>query len=115
MLSTAKIARIEKARIFPYPDLTRLWLRIDLSPFTSPPNLEAIIWDPQGEAISSMFLVEWRDPHISLTMHLRRPPQPGKRYTAEFILTGEGGALLDHKEVPFDLVFQEPELDHRQG
>jgi len=100
--------RILQAQLYPFPELDRIWLRIALSPFTRPPNLEAIIRDPGGQVAASMYMVEWRDPHISLTMHLRRPPQPGGRYVAELLLTEKGETLLDRKEVAFDLVFVEP-------
>ncbi len=100
---------IKRARLYPFPDLRRLWLLVDLSPFTQPPNLEVIVREPSGEVATSMYMVEWRDPRISLTLHLRRPPQPGQRYVAELILTEKGERVLDRKEVPFDLVFVEPD------
>ena len=109
MPSTTNAVHIERAHLYPYPDLTKLWLRVDLSAFTDPPNLEVIVRDPQGEIVSSMFLVEWQEPKVSLTMHLRRPPQPRKQYTAEVILTGQEETPLDRKEIAFDLVFVEPD------
>ncbi len=100
---------IKRVRLYPFPDLRRLWLLVDLSPFVTPPNLEVIVRDPDGEVATTMYMVEWRDPHVSLTLHLRRPPRPGQRYTAEVILTEKGETLLDRKEVAFDLVFVEPD------
>ncbi|NOZ26462.1 MAG: hypothetical protein GXP39_00225 [Chloroflexi bacterium] len=109
--SAAQSVHIRRARLYPYPDLTKLWLRAELSPFTTPPNLEVIVHDPDGEVATSMYLVEWRDPYVSLTLHLRRAPQPGGRYTAELILTEKGEKLLDHKRVAFDLTFVEPDAE----
>jgi len=101
--------RIQRARLYPFPDLTRLWLRVDLSPFTQPPTLEVTIYDAAGAAVAAMLMVEWRDPRISLTLHLRQPPQPGARYTADLRLTDTHERLLDRQEVPFELTFVEPD------
>ncbi len=100
---------IRRARLYPFPDLKRLWLRVDLSPFAQPPNLEVIVRDPEGRVATSMYMVEWREPRVSLTLHLRIPPREGGRYVAELILTEKGERVLDRKEVPFDLTFVEPE------
>jgi len=100
---------IQRARLYPFPDLKRLWLRVDLSPFIQPPNLEVIVRDSEGRVATSMYMVEWREPRISLTLHLRIPPQEGNRYVAELILTEKGEKILDRKEVPFDLIFVEPD------
>ncbi len=101
--------RIQRARLYPFPDLTRLWLRVDLSPFTQPPTLEVTVYDAAGAAVAAMLMVEWRDPRISLTLHLRQPPQPGARYTAELRLTDANEQLLDRQEIPFELTFVEPD------
>ncbi len=100
---------IRRARLYPFPDLKRLWLRVDLSPFAQPPNLEVIIRDPEGREATSMYMVEWREPRVSLTLHLRVPPQEGGRYVAELILTETGEKVLDRKEVSFELTFVEPD------
>ncbi|GAB4522304.1 MAG: hypothetical protein Kow0047_32960 [Anaerolineae bacterium] len=104
--------RIKRARLYPYPDLTRLWLRVDLSPFSRPPNLTVSVRGPDGALVSEMDLIQWRDPRISLTMHLRRPPQPGATYRAELILTElqeDEEVLLDRTELEFPLEFVEPD------
>lgn len=100
---------IRRARLYPFPDLKRLWLRVDLSPFIQPPNLEVIVRDPEGRVATSMYIVEWREPRLSLTLHLRIPPQEGGHYVAELILTEKEEKVLDRKEVPFELTFVEPE------
>ena len=45
------------------------------------PNVELSILDPDECEVASLFIVEHKEEHISLTMHLRSP-QPGERYIA---------------------------------
>ncbi len=97
--------RIERMAVHPYPDLARLWVRVQLSPFAQPPNVRLSCLDADGRVVAEMLLVEWRDPYISLTMHLRQP-NPG----ADYILRAEvarNEQLLDVNDIPFKLVFEE--------
>ncbi len=97
--------RIERMAVHPYPDLTRLWVRVQLSPFAQPPNVRLLCLDADGQEAAEMLLVEWREPYISLTMHLKKP-QTG----AEYIMRAEvarDGQLLDSRDFPFALVFSD--------
>ena len=95
--------RIERMEVRPYPDLKRLWVRLQLSPFASPPSIRLLCLDARGEAAAEMLLVEWRDPYVSVTLHLRTP-EPGASYLlrAEVARNEE---LLDARDFPFVLTF----------
>lgn len=121
---------IERAEVWPYPDLTRLWVRLETSPFTAFPSLDLAVYDPDGQLVSQMFMVEIRERYQSVTMHLRRPPRPGARYRLEITLmqpllpvqleadlasdevpalSSETEEVLDSRALEFDLVFREPD------
>ncbi len=97
--------RIERMAARPYPDLTRVWARVQLSPFEAPPNVRLVCLDAAGKEVAEMLLVEWRDPYISLTMHLRHPV-PGASYVLRAEVARDG-QLLDSQDTPFQLVFEE--------
>lgn len=96
--------RIERMAVHPYPDLTRLWVRVQLSPFEQPPNVRLLCLDADGQEAAEMLLVEWREPYISLTMHLKKP-HPGADYIMRAELARDGHLLASH-DFPFELVFE---------
>ncbi|MCO6450944.1 MAG: hypothetical protein J5I90_09185 [Caldilineales bacterium] len=98
--------RIERMAVHPYPDLARLWVRVQLSPFENPPNVRLLCLDADGKTAAEMLLVEWREPYISLTMHLKNP-MPDASYIMRVEVVRDE-QLIDSKEHPFDLVFSEP-------
>ncbi len=98
--------RIERIEARPYPDLRRLWVRVQLSNFATPPNVRIACLDAEGVEVADMLLVEWQDAYISMTMHLRQP-NPGDDYTLRAEVARDE-ALLDSLDYPFTLEFQEP-------
>lgn len=99
---------IVRAEAWPYPDLQRLWVRVEISPFAAHPNLAFAVSDPDGAVVCTMFMVEIREPYQSVTLHLRRPPRAGERYTLTIQLERDE-QTLDTRILPFELVFQNPE------
>jgi hypothetical protein len=98
---------IERAAVLPYPDLARVWVRIQTSPFSSFPDLALTLQDPDGATCATMFVVEAREPYQSLTMHLRQPSRAGEVYQLRVEL------LRDHQEldsrlIQFVLAHEEP-------
>jgi len=90
---------IRKLRAIPLPDLKRVTVEMELSPFAEHPNLDISILSPEGEVIANMFVVEARDQVMALTLHLRQP-EPAALYTARLkVLKGE--ETLDQREVTF--------------
>jgi hypothetical protein len=99
---------IERAEVWPYPDLKRLWVRVQVSAFAAFPNLALTVTDPDGGVACSMFMVEIRDPYQSVTLHLRRERTPGASYRLEIELMRDE-VILDTKAIDFELVFREPD------
>lgn len=99
--------RFLRAQALPYPELKRVWTRVELTPFARRPGpeLEMALLDPDGREAAAMTMVDVQHTYVSLTMHLRQP-LPGARYTLLLRLTRDD-ALLDQRAVPFDLVFVE--------
>jgi hypothetical protein len=104
----ARPPKIQRAEVWPYPDLARLWIRLEVSPFAAFPHLAFSAADPDGQIVATMFMVEIREPYQSVTLHLRQPPRPGERYTLEIELSRDE-ALLDARTVEFELTFREPQ------
>ncbi len=98
---------IEKLLVYPYPDLTKLWVRIDISPPASYSNVEVILFSPEGQQLSEFHIIENRDPNISATMHLRSQPREGENYRLDAILSRDGKILAQESKT-FPLVFVEP-------
>lgn len=100
--------RLDRAEAWPYPELDRLWVRVETSPFAAYPNLGFTLVGPEGEVVSSMYMVEIRNPYQSLTMHLRQPPLAGRPYRLEIVLS-RGDQVLDQGALDFELVYRDPE------
>lgn len=99
--------QITAAIVYPYPDLSRLWLRVALSPFAEYPNLDVTVTDPAGAEVATLSVIEAREQEVSYTLHLRQPPQPAAIYQAHLLLT-RGDAVLHQKTIDFPLTFVEP-------
>lgn len=95
--------RFLRAQALPYPDLQRVWTRVQLTEFVGHPELEMVILGPDDREEAYMVMVDVPYTYISLTMHLKRS-LPGQRYRFLLRLTRDH-TLLDQREVPFDLVF----------
>jgi hypothetical protein len=103
---------ILRAEVWPYPDLGRLWVRLEISPFVALPNLELILTDARGELVNSMFMVEVRETYQSLTLHLRQEPRPAQPYRLTIELTRDD-QVLDTRDLDFDLVFRDPKGEQK--
>ncbi len=99
---------IERAEVWPYPDLRRLWVRVQTSPFAAFPNLTFTVTDPDDQIVCVMFMVEIREAYQSVTLHLRQEPRPGAMYRLAIDLE-RAEALLDRRLIEFPLVFRQPE------
>jgi len=97
--------RIERMEVRPYPDLRRIWVRVQLSNFATPPNVRLACLDADGAEVADMLLVEWQEAYISMTMHLREP-EPGAEYVVRAEVARDE-TLLDSRDLPFVLEFQD--------
>jgi hypothetical protein len=98
---------LERAEVRPYPDLSRIWVRVQISPFATYPNLALTLLGPDGGIVSNLFVVEAREPYQSLTLHLRQPPIAGEQYQLEIELSRDD-RTLDTRRISFALDFKEP-------
>lgn len=101
-----------RAEAWPYPDLQRLWVRLEISSFAAFPNLELTLTDSHGEVVSRMFVVEVREAYQSLTLHLRQEPRAGKPYRLTVELTRDE-QVLDTRSLVFDLIFSNPRGENK--
>jgi hypothetical protein len=96
---------IRKLRAIPLPDMKRVTVEMELSPFVEHPNLDISILSPEGEVVANMFVVEAREQVMTLTLHLRQP-EPEALYTARLTVLREE-ETLDQHEVTFNLRMEE--------
>ena len=101
----AEDVSILKLRAIPLPDMKRVTVEMELSPFVEHPNLDISILSPEGEIVANMFVVEARDQVMTLTLHLRQP-EPEALYTARLVVLREE-ETLDQHEVTFNLRMEE--------
>ena len=95
----AEDVSIIKLRAIPLPDMKRVTVEMELSPFAEYPDLDISILSPKGEIVANMFVVEAREQVMALTLHLRQP-EPAALYTVRLkVLKGE--ETLDQREITF--------------
>ncbi len=99
-----QLPKIYSIDVYPYPDLKRLWVKIELTPSDVRPVLDLEVFGPDGELASNMLIVETAEYQFSVTMHLRRDPQEGERYLMRGTLIYDKKEI-DHFERVFDLLF----------
>ena len=99
---------VERIAVYPYPDLTRLWVRIQITSFATPVVVQLTCLDQDGREVSDMLLVDWRDPYISLTMHLKKPPVPDATYLLQVLVERDEQVLISHQH-EFPLTFVDPD------
>ena len=92
--------RITKVEARPAPDGRRVALLITLTPFLEYPNLEVVLYRPDGEEERSLTVVGTMERHLALTLHVKQP-LPGE-YHARVDLIHEG-EVLQTQQVAFSL------------
>lgn len=65
------------------------------------PNIELAILDSQNREVASLLIIEHKEPHTSLTLHLRAP-NSDEQYTAKAEMSYQD-QVIDVVEVPFNL------------
>ena len=104
--------RIERAILYPYPDLKRIWTRIWLPAVQdNRPNLEILLINPDGSENTSVFMMANAEQRAETTLHVRNP-QPGAIYQVVIDLTlgiSENPTLIDRHEFELLLEFRNPD------
>jgi hypothetical protein len=83
--------RITEVKVNPLPDGRRVVLNVTLTPFLEYPNLEIVVYRPDGQEERSMSIIGTMDRHLQLTLHVARP-EAGD-YRAQIDLMHEGEIL----------------------
>lgn len=105
--------RVERCILYPYPDLTRIWTRLWVTPTQDDdkPNLEVIVLDPDGSESCSVFMMAHAESRAETTLHLRNPI-PGATYRVAVEMTqgvGDAQKVLDRHIFDMKLEFRDPE------
>ncbi len=77
--------RFNRLGLFLYEDLRRVAVGFDITPFLEPPSIQMTIRNPQGEEVSSLYVIETVDQNFHLTMHLR-DEEPSDMYEVTAVL-----------------------------
>jgi hypothetical protein len=92
--------RITEVQVRPASDGRRVALLITLTPFLEYPNLEVVLYRPNGEEERSLTVVGTMERHLALTLHVKQP-MPGE-YHAQIDLIHEG-EVLQTQQIAFSL------------
>lgn len=71
--------RIERLGLFLFEDRRRVQVGMAITPFLERPSIDVRIYNPQGQEVSSLHVIETLDTNFSLTMHLR-DKEPAEQY-----------------------------------
>jgi len=92
--------RITEIQARPAPDRQRVTLLITLTPFLEYPNLEIVLFRPDGAEERSVSVVGTMERRLALTLHIKQP-MPGP-YRAQVDLIHEG-EILQTQYITFSL------------
>ncbi len=96
--------------MYPYPDLTRLWFRMQLATLQDqPPNIDVYIRNPDGTLNSSLSFVAYDDVFVDATIHMKEPQAAVHYACTTEIAVGMPPDVVVHDIVHFDfpLVFRD--------
>jgi hypothetical protein len=92
--------RLTEIQAHPAPDRQRVALLITLTPFLEYPNLEIVLFRPDGAEERSLTVVGTMERRLALTLHIKQP-MPGE-YRAQVDLIHEG-EILQTQHITFSL------------
>ena len=106
--------QFERILIYPYPDLRRLWVRIWLPARLEDeaPNVELIVYNPDGTENSSLVLLAQTDTRLNNTLHLKNPVLPDESYRVQALLSvglSKDAKPVDLQTFDLTLTFRDPE------
>jgi len=91
--------RIIEVAARPSHDGYRVALSLTLTPFLEYPNLEVVLYRPDGEEERSLSIVGTMERNLLITLHVKQPV-PGGAYRVQIELVYEG-EVLQTQEVHF--------------
>ena len=84
-----RAVRILEAAAEPLPDRRRVALKVMLTPFLEYPNLEIVLFRPDGQEERTLSIIGTMDRQLNLTMHVARPVAGEYRARIDLIYEGE--------------------------
>ena len=70
--------RIRQLHAEPLPDLRRVRISIEVTPFQQKPNLEIKVLTESGDEAANLSIIEAIDRNMEFTVHLKGEPLPGE-------------------------------------
>ena len=92
--------RINELHIEKWPDRQRIRVHIDITPFQKRPDLEATIFDADGNEIANTLIIETLENRLVFTMHLR-PDALDKELILKVVLSYRDLGIVDEKNLSF--------------
>jgi hypothetical protein len=92
--------RLTDVEARPAPDRQRVALLITLTPFLEYPNLEIILFRPDGTEERSLSVVGTMERRLALTLHIKQPLPGEYRTRIDLIHEGE---ILQTQHITFEL------------
>ena len=92
--------RIVEAAAQPAPDGYRVTLRLTLTPFLEYPNLEVILYRPDGAEERSLTIIGTMERELLLTLHVKQPMSGVYRVQIDLSYEGE---VLQSRDVFFSM------------
>ena len=92
--------RFRDAAIEILPDRRRVRLKFTITPFQTAPNLEIVVFNPEGEEVASTAIIGAMGPQMSIVLHLRGVIVAGL-YRIEMRMGYEDAPDVDRKQVEF--------------
>ena len=102
--------RFVEVHVEPWPDGRRLRVHMTLTPFKTPPNLQATLLNDQDEEIAGANIIETVAERLVFTMHI--PAQAvGSQYKLAADLMYPELGVVDHRMVAFEISGSSPPND----
>jgi hypothetical protein len=92
--------RITDLQAHPAPDRQRVALLITLTPFLEYPNLEIVLFRPDGAEERSLTVVGTMERRLALTLHIKQPMPGAYRVQVDLIHEDE---ILQTQHITFSL------------
>jgi hypothetical protein len=96
-------SRVERYRVMPWPDGTRVTVEMNMTPATDFPSIEVSIVNTLGEVVRSVTMVSAAERQPSPTMWLPRVERGTPMMALIEILADPGDPPLQTIEVPFEV------------
>jgi hypothetical protein len=93
--------RFTSVRAQIYPDGRRVKIKMEITPFLQPPDIEVQAYNPQGNLVASASIIEIGSRDMEITLHLRGEISSGE-YLCRIGLRSPGDQV-DTREVAFSI------------